>query len=129
MATIPAASAQTAPRFFAFRRLRVGTFVMPIVIAVLGFYVVYPLFLILLNSFNVADIGQPARYGWDNWATAFTQPQLLRSLWNTIFVYFMYTSIGFPTAVLIAWALARIRMPFAGTLEFLFWVSFMLPSL
>ena len=28
-----------------------------------------------------------------------------------------------------AWALARVRMPFASGLEFLFWTSFMLPSL
>ena len=44
----------------------------------------------------------------------------------TILVYFLYTTVGFPIAVVIAWALARIRMPFAYGLEFLFWVSFML---
>jgi iron(III) transport system permease protein len=31
--------------------------------------------------------------------------------------------------VAIAWALARVRMPFSHGLEFLFWVSYMLPSL
>ena len=102
---------------------------MPILIVALGFYVVYPLVLILVNSFNVARISEPARYGLDNWFVAFSQPRLLQSLGNTIVVYFMYTTIGFPFAVLIAWALARIRMPFAHGLEFLFWVSFMLPSL
>src|SRR6266852_1037564 len=128
MATLQTTAA-TAPQGFRVGRLRVGTVVMPILIVVLGFYVVYPLVLILVNSFNVARITEPARYGLDNWVAAFSQPRLLQSLANTVVVYFLYTSIGFPVAVGIAWALARIRMPFAHALEFLFWVSFMLPSL
>jgi iron(III) transport system permease protein len=122
-------AAATAPRTFQVGRLRVDTVVMPILIAGLGFYIVYPLVLILLNSFNVARIAEPARYGLDNWLAAFSQPRVLQSLGNTILVYVLYTAIGFPVAVLIAWALARIRMPFAHGLEFLFWVSYMLPSL
>src|SRR5919199_1595726 len=118
-----------APRTLQVGRVRVGTVVMPIIIVALGFYVVYPLLLILLNSFNVARIAEAPRYGLDNWAAAFSQPRVLQSLGNTVLVYALYMSIGFPIAVLIAWALARIRMPFAHGLEFLFWVSYMLPSL
>jgi iron(III) transport system permease protein len=131
MATTVRTATATAPRPRTWwpGRLRVGTIVMPILIVVLGFYVVYPLILILVNSFNVAHIAEPARYGLDNWVAAFTQRSMLQSLTNTLLVYFLYTTIGFPIAVIIAWALARIRMPFAYGLEFLFWVSFMLPSL
>src|ERR1700704_2949617 len=128
MATLQTTAA-TAHQGFRVGRLRVGAVVMPILILVLGFYVVYPLVLILVNSFNVARITEPARYGLDNWVAAFSQPRLFQSLANTLVVYFLYTTIGFPIAVVIAWALARIRMPFAHGLEFLFWVSFMLPSL
>jgi iron(III) transport system permease protein len=128
MATVQSTAA-TTPRVFQVGRFRVDAVVMPILIVALGFYVVYPLVLILVNSFNVARIAEPARYGLDNWAAAFSQPRVLQSLANTILVYFLYTTIGFPIAVVIAWALARIRMPFAYGLEFLFWVSFMLPSL
>jgi iron(III) transport system permease protein len=102
---------------------------MPILIVGLGFYVVYPLALILINSFNVAGIADPARYGLDNWVAAFSQPRILQSLLNTVMVYALYTSIGFPVAVAIAWSLARLSIPFAHGLEFLFWVSYMLPSL
>ena len=123
-------AATTAPaRTLQVGRVRVDVVVMPIVILALGFYVVYPLVLILVNSFNVARIAEPARYGLDNWLAAFSQPRVLQSLGNTVLVYVLYTGIGFPIAVLIAWALARIRMPFAHGLEFLFWVSYMLPSL
>src|SRR5919206_2595504 len=123
-------AATTAPaRTLQVGRVRVDVVVMPIVILALAFYVVYPLVLILVNSFNVARIAEPARYGLDNWVAAFSQPRVLQSLGNTVLVYACYMSIGFPIAVLIAWALARIRMPFAHGLEFLFWVSYMLPSL
>src|ERR671926_674625 len=121
--------AAPAPRGVHLPRVRAEAFVMPIVVVALGFYVVYPLLLILLNSFNIARIAEPARYGLDNWMAAFSQPRVLQSLGNTVLVYVLYMSIGFPIAVLIAWALARIRMPFAHGLEFLFWVSYMLPSL
>src|SRR5919206_3311622 len=123
-------AATTAPaRTLQVGRVRVDVVVMPVLIAALGFYVVYPLLLILLNSFNIARIAEPARYGLDNWVAAFSQPRVLQSLGNTVLVYVLYTGIGFPIAVLIAWALARLRIPFAHGLEFLFWVSYMLPSL
>lgn len=106
-----------------------GLTVMCIVIAALGFYIIYPLFLILLNSFNVARIAEPARFGFENWVAAFSTPSVLQSVGNTVLVYALYTSVAFPLAVGIAWALARCRLPWAGGLEFMFWVSYMLPSL
>jgi iron(III) transport system permease protein len=108
---------------------RWGVVVMPILILLLGFYILYPLTLILVNSFNVARIAEPARYGLDNWVVAFNDPSLARALGNTMVVYFLYTTISFPIAVMIAWALARVRLPFSQGLEFLFWVSYMLPGL
>src|ERR1051326_3348511 len=128
MATTQTAFVNVARRFEV-RAPRAGTIVMPIVIVALGFYVLYPLVLILVNSFNVARITEPARYGLDNWVVAFSQPRILQSIGNTVLVFALYMSLGFPLAVLIAWSLARIRMPFAYGLEFLFWVSYMLPSL
>ena len=53
MATIQT-TLTAAPRLRTFRRPRVDAIVMPIVLLVLGFYVIYPLVLILVNSFNVA---------------------------------------------------------------------------
>ena len=41
----------------------------------------------------------------------------------------MTVAISFPIGVTIAWVLARTRIPFSHTLEFLFWVSYMVPSL
>jgi iron(III) transport system permease protein len=110
-------------------RPSLGLTIMAIVILAMGFYVIYPLLLIFLNSFNVAKISEPARFGWDNWVIAFSSPGVIQSIGNTVMVYGMYTAVAFPLAVGIAWALARCKIPWAGGLEFLFWVSYMLPGL
>lgn len=106
-----------------------GLFVMSVLIVVFGFYVFYPLVLILITSFNVARIGEPFQYSLANWRVAFLDPAILRALFNTILVYFLYTSISFPVATLTAWLLARTKMPFSHGLEFMFWISWMLPPL
>ncbi|MBI4527103.1 MAG: iron ABC transporter permease [Deltaproteobacteria bacterium] len=100
-----------------------------LLIATLGFYIVYPLVLILLNSFNVAAIGAPPTYGLQAWKEAFDNPGIWVSLWNTIKVAVASNALIFPVGALIAWILARTNIPFAHGFEFLFWIAFMLPSL
>jgi iron(III) transport system permease protein len=98
-------------------------------IAAFGFYLVYPLVLILLNSFNTARIGQPPVYGVQAWVEAWSARGLLQSLWNTIAIGLCYQLISFPIGILLAWVLARTNIPWARGLEFLFWVSFFIPAL
>ncbi len=98
-------------------------------LGILGFYLLYPLLLILLNSFNTARIGQPAVYSIDSWIKAWQSPGLLQALWNSLTVAFWYQVISFPVGVLIAWLLARTNIPWARGLEFMFWLSFFLPAL
>src|SRR5215216_6496227 len=112
-----------------FSRPSTGLMVMTLIILVIGFYVIYPLILIFINSFNVARIAEPARYGLDNWIAAFSTPNLFQAIWNTFFIYICYISVAFPMGVLIAWLLARCRIPYGGALEVMFWVSYMLPGL
>ena len=100
-----------------------------LLIGSLAFYIVYPLVLILLNSFNVAAIGRPPTYGLQAWRDAFSDPGLWESLWNTIKVAVASNALVFPLGALIAWILARTNIPFANGFEFLFWITFMLPSL
>ena len=106
-----------------------GVTLMATLIVTLGAYVIGPVTLILINSFNVAPFGEAAVYGLDNWRIAFAQPALLQSLWNTVMVFWLYTAIAFPVAVLIAWILARTRIPFSHGWEMGFWLSYMLPGL
>ena len=106
-----------------------GTFIMSILILAFGFYILGPVLLIFVHSFNVGGVAGDPIWGLANWRVAFSDPSLLRALWNTFFVYVAYKGIGFPVAVFIAWLLARTKMPLSYGLEFMFWISFMLPSI
>lgn len=102
---------------------------MAVLIIGFGFYILYPVILVFINSFNIAGIGQPSEWSLDNWRVAFSQPGIWTAVWHTFMIYFLYTGIGFPVAVLIAWTLARTNVKWSYGLEFMFWVSFMMPSI
>lgn len=112
------------------RRRDKGLFIMALLILVFGFYIIYPVALIFIQSFNIAGIIDGTyTFGLDHWREAFTEPDVFESLRNTIIVFASYTVISFPLAVLISWVLARTPIPFSRGLEFMFWVSFMLPGI
>src|SRR5207249_420877 len=108
-----------------------GTFVLAVAIIVLGFYVVFPIFLLLLMSFNVAaDVfNRPAEWGLDNWARAWEHRIVITSLLNSFLIWFLVAVIAFPISIAIALVLARTRIPFAHGLEYMFWVAYMFPAL
>jgi iron(III) transport system permease protein len=107
-----------------------GLFIMAVLLIALGSYLIYPIVLLGINSFNVAPrIIDPPAFGFDNWIDAFERPELLQSLFNTILVFVWVTVISMPLGVAIAWALARVKMPFSHGLEFFFWIAFMVPGI
>jgi len=109
---------------------RTGNVVMALILGVLGFYILYPIVLIFINSFNVATLASdPPRYSFDNWRSAFREPLIFEAVGNTFLIYVLYTAVSFPAAVVIAWVLGRTNVPGAHWLEFGFWVSYLLPSL
>jgi iron(III) transport system permease protein len=106
-----------------------GTLLMALLIGVMGFYVLYPLVLILINSFNIATIAEPPAYGLQAWKEAYSEPGILLSLWNSIKIGLVLQVIALPLGIFISWLLARTNIPFANAFEFGFWVSFILPNL
>ncbi len=106
-----------------------GLLFMVLLIGSLGFYIVYPLVLILINSFNVATIAEPPVYGLQAWRDAFGDDGVWESLWNTIKVAVTLQAVSFPIGVFIAWLLGRTNIPFRHGFEFLFWISFLFPNL
>jgi ABC-type Fe3+ transport system permease subunit len=119
------------PQPIAAPRLTRGHFIMAAVLLSLGYVLVWPVLLLLINSFNAASdwFVEPRRWGVDHWVNAFQRPGLLRSLGNSLLVWSLTVSISFPIGVSIAWLLARTKIPCSHALEFLFWVSYMVPSL
>ncbi len=112
-------------------RTQQTTFIMLAILLVLGFFLIYPIILILLLSFNTSDyiwFGDRV-WGLDNWRVAWEDPRLFAALRNTIMIWALVVAVSFPTAVLISWVLARTNIPFSNTLEFLFWISFMMPGI
>jgi len=106
-----------------------GTALMAVLIGFMGFYVLYPLVLILINSFNTATIAEPPAYGLKAWREAFSEPGILRSLWNSVKIGLVLQVVALPTGIFISWLLARTNILFASALEFGFWISFFLPGL
>jgi iron(III) transport system permease protein len=106
-----------------------GTALMAVLIGLMGFYVLYPLALILINSFNTATIAEPPVYGLKAWREAFSEYGIWRSLWNSIKIGIVLQVVALPLGIFISWLLARTNILFPSALEFGFWISFFLPGL
>jgi iron(III) transport system permease protein len=106
-----------------------GTALMAALLAIMGFIVLYPLVLILINSFNTATIAEPPVYGLKAWREAFSEYGIWRSLWNSVKIGIVLQVIALPLGIFVSWLLARTNILFANYFEFGFWISFFLPSL
>ncbi|MGZ8453934.1 MAG: ABC transporter permease [Candidatus Binatia bacterium] len=112
-------------------RLTRGHFIMAAVLIGLGYFLLWPVLLLLINSFNAASdwFVEPRTWGTTHWQNAFQRPGLVASLGNSVLIWSLTVAVSFPVGVAIAWLLARTKIPFSHTIEFLFWVSYMVPSL
>jgi iron(III) transport system permease protein len=106
-----------------------GTAIMAALIGFMGFYVLYPLTLIVINSFNTATIAEPEVYGLDAWRKAFAEPGIWRSLLNSIKIGIVLQLIALPTGIFVSWLLARTNILCPNLFEFGFWLSFFMPGL
>ena len=104
---------------------------MAAVLLSLGYFLIWPVILLLINSLNAATdwFVEPRVWGLRHWQNAFLRPGLLRSLGNSLLIWSLTVAASFPIGVAIAWILARTRIPFSHTLEFMFWISYMVPAL
>jgi iron(III) transport system permease protein len=112
-------------------KLSKGHFLMAAVLLSLGFLLVWPVLLILINSFNTAIdwFVDPREWGFSHWQAAFSQSDLFVTLWNSLLIWGLTALISFPVGVAIAWTLARTQIPHSRHLEFMFWVAYMVPAL
>lgn len=100
-----------------------------IALALVAFLVLYPIILIVFNSFQVARPGAAPVYGLEGWRVALSEPGMRQAVYNTFALLLTRQAISFPFAIFLAWLLARTDLPGKGWLEFMFWLSFFLPSL
>lgn len=108
-----------------------GTFIVAAIILTLGFYLVFPVALILGLSFNTAPLffARDAReWGFDNWRIAFSEPRIFQALWNTIWLFLVSQAFSLPLSVIVAWLLGRTRLPGSSALEIGYWISYVTPG-
>ena len=96
---------------------------------VVGFLVLTPLLLMILNSFQTARPGQPIVWGMEGWVKAFSTPGIINAIKNTFTLAIARQSIALLVGTFFAWLIARTDIPMKRTLEFFFWLSFFLPAL
>ena len=125
----PPVAVATSPRLLRPGWLDPSSLACSAVLAVVALGVVFPLLLVVLQSFQVAGPGQPAAYGLDGWRAALGEPGLRAALVNTLAVTFVRQLVSLPLAVLVAWLLARTDLPGRQWIEFAFWAAFFLPTL
>jgi iron(III) transport system permease protein len=115
--------------FFPWRKLSVPSLPMIGLLIVVGFLVLTPLFLMILNSFQTARPGQPIVWGLEGWVKAFSTPGIVKAMINTFNLAITRQTIALVIGSFFAWLIARTDIPMKGTLEFFFWLSFFLPAL
>jgi iron(III) transport system permease protein len=111
------------------RHVRAPSLSMAILLVLVGFLVLTPLALMIINSFQIARPGQPIIWGLDGWAKAFSTPGILNAMSNTFTLAITRQAIALALGCSFAWLIARTDLPGKGFLEFFFWLSFFLPAL
>jgi iron(III) transport system permease protein len=111
------------------RRVEVGTLACTLALAIVAFLVLYPMWLLILNSFQVGTYGQVTTWGLENWRAAFTDASLSSAIGNTVTLAVTRQALALIVAIPIAWLIARTDLPGRNWLEFGFWIAVFLPPL
>ena len=111
------------------RYFRLPSLPMTFLLLVVGFLVLTPLILMIINSFQIARPGQPIVWGLDGWVKAFSTPGIIKAMTNTFTLAITRQAIALLIGAFFAWLIARTDLPMKGLLEFFFWLSFFLPAL
>ncbi|TAJ97044.1 iron ABC transporter permease [bacterium] len=110
-------------------RLDAQSLLLTLLLAFIAFLVVTPLFLLLLNSFQVGKPGGAVVYGLEGWRLAFTSLGIIDAIYNSFSLAITRQIIATIVGIFLAWLLARTNIPMKKGLEFMFWLSFFLPAL
>jgi iron(III) transport system permease protein len=100
-----------------------------LMLAILGLLVLYPVTLLVFNSFVVELPDGEKTLGLGNWQMALLQPGMFQAILNTFKLTIVLELIAFPLGILVAWLMARTDIPGKGVLDFFFWLAFFFPTL
>jgi iron(III) transport system permease protein len=100
-----------------------------VVFVVVAGLILAPILFLIINSFQLAQPGHPPVWGLRAWQNAFSNRDTWMAIWNSLRLYLATSVISWPIAICLAWVLGRTDIPGKNPIEFLFWLSFFLPSL
>ncbi|MDA0240841.1 MAG: iron ABC transporter permease [Proteobacteria bacterium] len=100
-----------------------------LVMVVIAFLVLFPIFTLLVNSFQVNEFTEAPAYGLSNWAQVFDEDRLSAAITNTISLAFTRQLIALFFGVIIAWLIARTNLPISSWVEVGFWIALFMPAL
>src|SRR6266545_1092308 len=87
-------------------------------LAIIGFLILYPLWLIALQSFEISRPGEATVFGLDGWRAIFSERGLRTAVWNTLALRAVRQALALPIAVFVAWLIARTDLPGRNWFEF-----------
>jgi iron(III) transport system permease protein len=99
------------------------------VLLVMALFVLYPLVLLIYGSFIVENMDGTQTMSFGAWAYAWNQPGMVQAIINTFKIVVILELVAMPTAILIAWLVARTDIPGKRLIDNFFWIAFFLPTL
>jgi iron(III) transport system permease protein len=88
-----------------------------------------PVAITLISSFRLSLPGEPNVWGLNGWIAAFSSANIYDAISNTFILAFMRVPLAILIGSLLAWLLIRTNIYGRRHIEFLFWISFFLPTL
>ncbi len=98
-----------------------------LLIVVLGWLTLYPLFMLFVASFQGSQEGGALTL--NNYQRAFADPGTWRVFWTTLWLALVRVGISLIVTVFLAWAITRTNVPWRRGFEVMIWLLFFLPSL
>jgi iron(III) transport system permease protein len=96
-------------------------------LVLIGTITLAPVLYVVVESFDVAPLGTPFRFGLDGWADLLASPRTASAIAYS-FVLSMRVPIAIAVALAIAWLLIRIEVPGRRFIELTLLFGFFLPS-
>ena len=129
MARLNPAAALDLPARRGLPRFELQTILGTLLLLLVASVVLFPLALIIFQSFTVPIAPGQTELGLAGWQAVFSESSLRIAIGNTLSLVLARQVVALPLAVVMAWIIARTDLPGRDWFEFAFWLSFFLPTL
>lgn len=100
-----------------------------VLLLVVAFFVIYPIFMLLFGSFKGGPPGTTAEFSIQGYEKAYLSMDTYRVLFTTIWLSAVRALLAISIAIFLAWVVTRTDTPWRKGLEVMIWLKFFLPGL